>query len=210
MALSRHPSANQPWWRADGTPLVGVASRTGTNGWPEGGRSLEVFIKQRELPEEASIEFTFEPAGISVSRAGHPYRDGKPLTDHEALVALVPNDVRSLTLKSGIAAGSWHGLAKRGPSVGVSGTYQHAGQKWTVLFQEPVESGSEIHISASHNTVAGWETRIVAVDLGGNQHSALKSFESVDKMARTSGRFERLSLAQVKEFRFEVRPVSVG
>ena len=98
-------------------------------------------------------------------------------------------------------------LAKREPQAGTtSGRFQHEGQEWDVLFHDPVEIGAETHLTASHNMVKGWETRIAAVDLKGGRHLGRRSHGAAAALARTTARFDKLPLAQIKEFQFQVRP----
>src|SRR5207247_1732723 len=77
---------------------------------------------------------------------------------------------------------------------------------WTLLFHDPIESGAQTRLSASHSPGKGWETRIVAFDLEGKQHLPLRSYESSTVFARTTARFDKLPLAQIKEFQFQARP----
>ncbi len=163
-------------------------------------------IRHEGFPPDSSTDFEFEPSAITTSQNPGPYQKGRSLLDHEIVVAHLRPDLRSVTLRAGLAAGPWQSLVKREPQAGTSGNFQHEGRDWTVLFQDPIESGAQTQLTASHSAARGWETRIVAMDLEGRQHLAPRSYQSSSSVALTTARFDKLPLAQIKEFQFQVRP----
>ncbi|MHC1764195.1 MAG: protein kinase [Verrucomicrobiia bacterium] len=200
-------SANRALWRPDGSPFLGASFTSNHRAtWSHEGQSIE-FVFRLELPVGASTTFDFGPAAEGVSQKHWPIQDGKRLEDHELVIVRLPKDARTINAKVGVAAEPWHKLAARHVNAGFSGRLQHGNQEWTLLFQDPVvEAGAFTRITAAHNTVQGWETRIIAVDQAGKEHPGRTSFQSTDQLAQTTGEFDNLPLSNVKEFRFEIRP----
>jgi hypothetical protein len=206
VAVSDHSSTNQQWWRPDGLPAADLnfepSARVAS---PKAGLRREFVIRHEGVPPDISTDFEFEPPAITTSQLRRPNQKGKSLVDYEMAVADQPPDLRSVTLRVGLAAGPWQSLVKRDPQSGTSGNFQHEGQEWTVLFQDPLESDAQTQLTASHSRVKGWETRIVAFDLEGRQHLGRRSGQASTDVALTTARFDKLPLAQIKEFQFQVR-----
>lgn len=207
IALAQHPSTNKVWWRPDGSLFTGAPFENPARViWPDEGQVLEFAVAHRGFQSDPSTAFEFVPRAHGMSQKHWPQQSGKTLPNHELIVAVLPEDIRTVTLRAGIAAGAWHALVSRDAKTGTSGFFAHAGRQWTVLFQDPVESSGDTHITATHSMVQGWETRIVAIDASGKEHLGSNSYESSSDLARTTARFDKLSLSLVKQFRFEIRP----
>ena len=196
---------------------------------PAAGVRREFVFRQEGFPPDSSTAFEFEPSAIVNVQENPP----DPVGSLKIVIAVLRADLRSVTVRAGLAAGPWQTLAKRAPQeggldarardelanmlerqtlakrewqAGASDLFQPEDHEWTLLFRDPIESAGQMQISASHSTAKGWETRIVAVDLEGRQDLALRSDEPSTTLVRTTARFDKLPLAQIKEFQFQVRP----
>ena len=207
VALSDHPSTNQSWWRPNGLPAADLNFETSRRVLShEEGLCWEFVIRYEGFPPGGSTDFEFEPSAITTSQHRGPNQKPWGLRDHEIVIAHPPPDLRSVTLRAGLAAGPWQSLVKSEPQAGTSGVFHHEGHEWTVLFQDPIESGAQTVMTVSHSAVKGWETRIVAMDLEGIQHLPPRFYQSHSPLALTTARFYKLPLTQIKEFHFQVRP----
>jgi len=220
VALSDHPSTNQSWWRPNGLPAADLNFEARTRVIrPQAGLRREFVIRHEGFPSDSSTAFEFEPSAIATIQEG-PH---DPVGSLKIVIAVLRADLPSVTLRAGLAAGSWQPLARCAPQAGASYVFQPEGPEWTVFFHDAIESAAQTQmttshstakvespvqtqISASHNMAKGWETRIVAVDLEGRQDLALRSDEPSTTLVRTTARFDKLPLAQIKEFQFQVRP----
>ena len=168
VALSRHPSADQPWWRPDGTPWTnGVFENPNRHTSDTKGKRFEFVIQRRELPQDTSLEYSFEPGALEVSWADQPRRQGKVLTDCNMAVALLPESAEEVTLRLGVAAGEWKTMITRTPASGGGGSFQLGSHTCRALFLDPSESGGESRVAVSYNKVPGWAVRVTALDIRG-------------------------------------------
>jgi len=207
LALSHHPSTNQPWWRPDGTPWTNaVFHNPDTRKSPTKGQRFEFVFRRLGLPQDTTLEYSFEPGTGEVSMASHPWRQGKELPDHNVIETVLPQSAKEVTIKLGVAGGEWKPMVTRTPQAGGGGAFPLGRQTCRALFLDPAESGGEARIAVSYNKVPGWTTRVTALDTSGNLHESLPYGESLDDVATAEGRFPGLSLSRVKQFRFEARP----
>jgi len=130
----------------------------------------------------------------------------KELPDHKAVVTLLPEPAKEVTIRLGAAAGAWKTLVGRTPQAGASSSYHLGNRDCTAIFLDPVETEGETRTAVSFNRVPGWANRVIAQDTNGQVHVSFPHGLSVDEMATAEGRFAGLPLKQVKEFRFQTRP----
>ena len=130
----------------------------------------------------------------------------KELPDHKAVVTLLPEPAKEVTIRLGAAAGAWKTLVGRTPQAGASSSYHLGNRDCTAIFLDPVETEGETRTAVSFNRVPGWANRVIAPDTNGQVHVSFPHGLSVDEMATAEGRFAGLPLKQVKEFRFQTRP----
>jgi hypothetical protein len=207
LALSHHPSADEPWWQPDGSPWTnGVFENPTRHSSDTKGQRFEFVFQRRGLPTDVTLEYNFEPRAPEVSSADQPLRQGKALPDHSLVVALLPESAKEVTIRLGVAAGEWKRMVAWIPQRGGGGAFSLGHQTCRALFLDPVESGGEARIAVSYNKVSGWTTRVTALDTGGKLHESFPFGGSLDDVATAEGRFPGLPLRRVKEFRFEARP----
>jgi hypothetical protein len=207
LALCQHPSTNQPWWRPDGTPWSNAGFENNTRHESETkGQRLEFVFQRRGLPKDTSLEYSFEPSALEVSSGDQPQRQRKALPDHSMVVPLLPELAKEVNIRLGVAAGEWRKVVTRTPQSGAGGAFMLGKQTCRALFLDPVESGGETRIAVSYNKVPGWTVRVTALDISGKLHVSPPHMQSTDDVASSEGRFSRLPLSAVKEFRFEARP----
>jgi len=206
VAISRHPSADQPWWRPDGTLYSGKPFETS-------GRFTvhDATMDHRELvfrlPDDATLQLRkFEPSGAS-GGSGTPGLDGRPLHGFRCIRAAFPKSARTASLCLAVAMGPWDTIDEHEATASHSSRGLRLGNTdWTVSFTAPVEKidGSTV-VNMAHTKV-DQETRVVAVDDEGQQHTASRSESSViGGMAQLATTFEDLRIKQIKEFRLQAR-----
>ena len=207
LALSHHPSTNQTWWRPDGSPWTNaVFHDPDIRSSPTKGQRFEFVFQRRGLPEDTTLECSFEPGTGEVSMGNHPWRQGKELLDHNVIETVLPEPAKEVTIRLGVAADEWKTLVARTPQAGAGGSFTLGHETCKALFLDPVESGGEARVGVSYNKVPGWTMRVTALDTSGRLHVSFPYGHSIDDMASAEGRFPGLSLSRVKKFRFEARP----
>ncbi|MCX6904443.1 MAG: serine/threonine-protein kinase [Verrucomicrobia bacterium] len=207
LAVSCHPSDNQPWWRPDGSPWQGepLALQRSHTKVEADQIGREFVIRLTGLPAEASEPFwQLHPFGGWA--AGEVGQLGQPMRDLRGISASLPKSARTVTLKVGVAMGAWETVAQTEPHRSGRSEVRRQAQKWTVSCLQSEEVNGSACIAVNH-TVKEWEVRVVAVDTNGTVHATAGSqLNCTDGVAGTTASFAGLPLAQVKEFRFQVRP----
>ena len=207
LGLSHHPSTNQLWWRADGTPWTNAVFKNPTLHYGDTkGQRFEFVLQRRGLPTDVTLEYGFEPGALEVSSGDQPLRQGKALPNHNLVTVLLPESAEDLTIRLGVAAGGWKKMAARTPQAGGGGSFALGDKTCHALFLDPVESGGGARVAVSYNKVPGWTVRVTAMDTGGQLHESFPYGQSENDVATAEGRFTGLPLSRVKEFRFEARP----
>ena len=208
LAVSCHPSDNQAWWRPDGSPWQGgpLALQRSHTKVEADQIGREFVIRLAGLPAEASEPFwQLDPFGRWA--AGEVSQLGQPTRDLRGISASLPNSARTLTLKVGVAMGAWETVAQTKPNHSGRSEVSRQARKWTVSFLQSEEVNGSASIAVNH-TVKEWEVRVVAVDTNGKVWATAGSQlnYAANGSAGTTATFAGLPLAQVKEFRFQVRP----
>jgi hypothetical protein len=210
VGISRHPSINQPWWRADGSPAPdgGFVSPEGIQVYP--GReehAFEFVARTRDLPPgSSSLAWKFHPNATWVG-GGDPSRtneSNQALLDHELVAAIFPRRVTSVRIDVGVAPGAWKTLATSKPSTDLStSAAPDSGTKWNVSFSEAVETDNrEVVVHLTHTQRPDWETRLIAVSTAREEITSSRSSMAADQATAS---FKDLTLAEVKEIRFQGR-----
>jgi hypothetical protein len=211
VAISYHPSVDQPWWRPDGSPLETGFTSQGRSTHPD-AQGYELVFRHGGLSDDVGFKLESLPPRASISGMEPPLRDGRLVENHRLYVIHVPTNAdvgipRTITLRMGMATGAWTTVARRSATVGQSGAYAlEDGADCRLLFGDPVETAGETRVTVSHNTLENWETRVCVVDLDGQEHRSARHYNAVGELASTAGHFKGLRLDRVKELRFEVRP----
>ena len=133
------------------------------------------------------------------------YVGGQLVPDLQGISATVPKSARTATIKVGVGIGAWETVANQVPGgSGMTGV-SHQGSNWVVSFPKAEGGPGGARILVTH-TVRDWETRVLAVDKDGKEHTAPSSESSgTDAFTQIIAKFPELPLEQVKEFQFQVR-----
>lgn len=220
LAVSRHPSEGEPWWRPDGSP--GEVEPFETSGrftltHDREHKAREFVVRVHGVPDDLSmIQRGFDPS-LGSGGIGTPMKSGRHLADHRDFRAAFAPETKTTTLRVALAHDPWQTLVDGIDPLGVrrSFTVHRDGRLWSIILAEAVEAGDDIRLSIMHTVEkAGrpgdpshWDTRIVAVDREGRERSGAKNRSAGAGDARHDvTTFASLTLAEVGEFRFQVRP----
>ncbi len=143
VAVSRHPSAGEPWWKMDGSPASagpflnkGVSADAGA-----GERGFEFVFHMKNLPANAhlttwQVENSYGWASGGTSElASAP---GQPLAGHEAIAAKLPATLRATDIRIGFGFGEWEAVFETGQG-GPGGTSPtHKGVMWKLGWSAPL------------------------------------------------------------------------
>ena len=172
VGISFHPSANQPWWRSDGSPCQEGPFEL--RGGRSGGTDVitrEFVIRLKGLPADASgPTWKLDPSYGQSS--GEVFIDGQPAKDLHGITTSLPKSAREVTLKVGIGMGPWQTVAKQVPGGSNMLDVIHEGARWTASLLRPENTDSGAKITVVH-TVKNREMRMLAVDHENGDRSLL-------------------------------------
>ena len=209
VAVARYPveAGAGAWWQPDGSPWTGQPLTKPYEGTrPVESSKTEQYkfiIRTAGLPAGAET-YTFDvipdegppvPGGGSGGVDGPPEGPGIVLWEH---IRIVPRGTKTAAIRMGLAVEPWKTLAAGGRPLAAE-----TGTEGAIKFARPTEKNGAASVAVTHN-VTGQPVRIVAVDLGGVEHTWAGSSGWSGHLELT---FPDLPLAEVKEFRFQTRPV---
>jgi hypothetical protein len=193
----------------------------------DGGIVREFVIRLVGLPEGASEPiWRFDPAAGARAIDGPPVLAGQPVEDMRSAAVQFPSMARATTLKLGLGWGPWETVASSGDphSLGTMicplparreplapespaspGGTAEAGSDGYVSFSQAAEKEGSAVINVAH-PLSGWDTRVVAVDRDDQEQVSTRQAAGNGPLKQQTVTFSHLPLAQVKEFRFQVRP----
>ena len=208
VAIARHPSAGQAWWRPDRSPYTEKPFEN-----PRGRFTVnDPMMEHREfvfrLPKDASLQSRdSEPAG-AWGGSGVPESDGRPMYAYRYLLAAFPRTASTANFHVAVASGDWTTIYHHEPAGSHSSQGRHGdGTQWTVSFTPAVENVDGSTVVNVAYSPGEQDTRVLAVDNGGQEHTASRTEGSIVGDARQlASTFQNLPLKQIKEFRFQVRP----
>ena len=85
------------------------------------------------------------------------------------------------------------------------GTTPKVGSDGYVSFSQAAEKEGRASINVAH-PLSGWDTRVVAVDKDDQERISTRQASGNGPLKHQSVTFSHMRLAEVKEFRFQVRP----
>ena len=210
LAVRDAGAAANEWWRPDGRALpdtiyeLGPISPLVLPGWTN-----KELVLHFDLPRGASGPyFQFEPPG-GYSTGSEVWRDGKRSLTSWSVQAAFPKEATEGTMRVGFDIGPWQTVS----------VHDRNGNGQGLKTPGVPNLAAQVHEVGEHNGQArvtmlmakedlNWKTRIIAVDAKDAEHS--------DYLGRTTPTgntrvlthdFLKLPLAEVKEFRVQVRPV---
>jgi hypothetical protein len=207
VAISYHPSTNQPWWRPDGSSCQeGPLELRGSHSSGAADRMTREFvIRLTGLPPDASWPvWKLDPA--SGWAGGAVYLGSQPASHLHGISTALPQSLRTVTVKVGIALGAWQTVAKQVPGGSGMTSFSREGSNWVVSFPkaERTEGGARVLVV---HTVKDRDLRVLAVDKNGQEHlSSGGESSGTDAFSHLTAPFPGLPLEQVKEFQFQLRP----
>ncbi|HZJ15837.1 MAG TPA: protein kinase [Chthoniobacteraceae bacterium] len=210
LGVSYHPSKGERWWRMDGVPIVGEAYlNSGAHvAASPGQRGYEFVFRLNNLPPEATL-VSWQIANSSGYATGNAPElasaPGKALPDHQAIAAALPATLRATDIRIGFGFGEWVTVFGSGQSGPGSTNPMHDGVRWQLGWSAPLETkNGETVTNWTVPRNPDWETRVVAVKSDDTEAATGNRSSANDQ---TTWRFTDLPLAQVKDFRFQVRRV---
>lgn len=207
VAISRHPSAGQPWWQPNGTlyPL---------QPFDTSGRFTlhDPSMIHRELvfrvPDDATLELRRSTPSGGAGGSGTPTLDGRALHGFRCVPAAFPESARTANLYLAVAMGPWETVDQHEGT----GSYSSSGRRlgstdWTVSFTAAVERADGSTVVSVAHTKVDQQTRVVAIDQQGQEHTASRSQSSaIGNVTQYTATFQELPLEQITEFRLQARP----
>ncbi len=204
VAVSYHPSDDQPWWRPDGSEYDGPPVFTwGGSSHPYGDERPREFVFRRDdVPDGSDLRVAFDPAsGQAGNMAG--FKPGVPDYELMALSASVPAVTDAVTIRVGAGSGPWRTISETRAGSGASVTTEG---DWSVAFASQTEIDGSASVTVAHN-IEVHSLRMVAVDLNDETHiSSHSSSRGTSHFSSLNATFSGLPLAQIVRFEFQVRP----
>ncbi|NUN98471.1 MAG: hypothetical protein HUU16_20115, partial [Candidatus Omnitrophica bacterium] len=205
IGVSTHPSKPGSWWGPDGIPLIEAPySDLGGIITPDNHeRAYEFAVRLRNVPDDfVSSRLQTIPFGSSVD--GRSDVDGASSPHTRAIGATLPKDLQSCGLQVEIAAGAWRAAVEFNQATGRWGSYSSSGEAGVFAFSPPIETGSQVVLTLTHNLVHE-ECRVIAVDKEGHSLQPIRADnQSVGDMIQTTAVFAVL-LDQIDHFEVQKR-----
>ena len=228
VAVSRYPATTERCWKPDGSDSDdGPFEAKGVSVSADGGMVREFVIRLAGLPEGASDPiWRFDPAAGAKAIGGPPALADQPVEDLRTAAVQFPSTARATTLKLGLGWGPWETVAASGDphSLGTMicplparreplapespaspGSTAKDGSDGYVSFSQAAEKEGNAVINVAH-PLSGWDTRVVAVARDDQEQVSTRQASGNGSLQQQTVTFSHLPLAQVKEFRFQVRP----
>ena len=210
VAVSRHPSTGEPWWKMDGSPANAgpFLNKGATASAGAGERGFEFVFHIKNLPPGAHLT-TWQvensqgwASGSAPELASAP---GQRLADHKVLAATLPATLRATDIRIGFGFGEWETVFDSGTS-GPGGTSPtHRGVNWKLGWSAPLETkDGDLVTNWNGPRDPDWETRVVAVK---NDGSIVTTDNRSSANDQTTWIFPKLPVAELKTFHFQVRRV---
>jgi beta-lactamase regulating signal transducer with metallopeptidase domain/Leucine-rich repeat (LRR) protein len=210
-----YSEADQPWWRADGSPATGTdfpkfqEFRTplpSLNDPKARVRALALRLTGASL-EDVSVSWSLPNARGSHSMPYFPIRYVHEADEREVLrrvqtiVARFADDATTTDLKFGVAAGPWKDVATESEGRTTIYAKDNITQN-DVIYHPAEERDGSLIMAATHLLGGNYDCRIVAED---ENHHILEPIRSNNSGGRCLSVL-KVTRAQVKSFRLQARP----
>ena len=209
VAVSQHPSNELPWWQMDGLaakegPFLIPGGRVFAE---RGERAYEFVFHLRDLPDGSSLpavkieDMHAGAFGMAPALAAKP---AEPLPGYASAAASLPESVERANVKVGVAYEPWQMVSQNAPNNSMEFTGVVGGCEWKVTHGVGVDTkAGEVLVTFSYIPFLDWETRVVAVKQDNTEVSATRT-SRINHQSEIY--FSGLTLAEVRFFRFQVRP----
>jgi serine/threonine protein kinase/nitrous oxidase accessory protein NosD len=197
------------WWRPDGSPVTDTSFEI-RNGPPKTGEGgTDILLRVADLPEGTSSPAVETDPAAGSSGGGDVYVDGRIDRTLQLVRYAWPADLGTATIRAAIGLGAWRTVSTHEPRSGRNTDQTKPNDPpWNATFHPPADAGGRLQVTMVFTPVDRyWETRVVAVDtLGGTRFFSQARTTPTDSSATWTCVFPDLTLAEVREFRTQVRP----
>jgi predicted Ser/Thr protein kinase len=202
--------AADEWWKPDGSRHLGTRFEVRNPGriTTPNLREKDFIFQFTGLPEGAlPLVIECNPGSAYVT-SGEALRDGQSIADGRPVRLAWPERVDEVTMRLGVAFKPWRSIGIY-DGRGSTRSQRDAGDpNWILEFHQAGERNGRTLLTLVRGFDDGrWQTRIVAVDTNGVEHGEAAGYSTPGPKAATWTYEFALPLAQVKEFRAQIRPL---
>lgn len=207
VGICNHPSVGKAWWAPDGAPAQEGPFRTRVRSLQvgEGQQAWEFVIRTGNLPEGVS----FGSWKLTSSKGGSGgtvvSRDDSDIPGLRVISTKLPVTAQKTDLSMEVGVDEWLTLDRHTGSSSLQGLTRN-GQSWTFAFAQPVQAGPDIRVTIAYTAKPDWQVRTVATTNSGEEIHGPQKLTLTEDMAQSTTTFSNLSLADIKDFAFQVRP----
>ncbi len=210
VAVSRHPSKGQPWWKPDGSPYTQYQFDNSGGSFHVNDKTMDHRELVFRLPNKDSwLEIRkSQPAG-AFGGGGAPTWHKRPLYEYQTVFAAFPRTATRVDLTVAVAAGKWETIERRDATAGSGSTGSYAENKeLNTSFSSPLETADgKVVVTMSVKGLDDHEFRVVAVDQQGRTHTSIRQEgATISGVVQLTPTFSDLPLKQIKEFLLQARP----
>ena len=213
LAISDEAAPANAWWRPDGTAIPDTLFETegiGRSGLA-GIKVRDIIVFSRDLPKGASGPIIqIDPAPSTFSSGRKVWRDGQELNGGEVARAGFPSTARTATLRVGYGLDAWTTISTHGRNSS-STTYTSlpgVPQLRVGIHQLTENNGAAAVTILMEPNPENWNVRLVGTDVNGTENVGVSSAgSSLGKSTIWTYTFAHMPLAQLKEFRVQMRPI---
>jgi hypothetical protein len=208
VGISPHPGDNEPGWQMNGSPATEgpFVNRGSKSPAQSGQRAYNFVFRTRDLPPGASSPTWKLPDALGWGAGGAPFLASEPETpvaDCTVISATFPKTLRKTDVRMGIATLPWQTISEGSPQGQATKSFSHEKENWVVTQGNPLETkDGETVVTYTCSVHENWETRVVARNTEGREIPASRS--SIFS-GQSEWRFERLPLANIQQFQFQIR-----
>ncbi|UCD53199.1 MAG: M48 family metalloprotease, partial [Phycisphaerales bacterium] len=215
VGVCEYPSAGKSWWRPDGSPLE-EAPYDKRGAWvapnDRGKSPFELALRVQGLPTgwNAGVQ---TPGSNASNSSDPPSKAGKRLPDLRWLMMEADPDRTTCTMRCDIAA-PWQTIARSAPKLNAAEKTAEDGVRFTEI-REGTPGWTSVtitgHAHEEDNVSIGDPKglqRIVAVLKDGQIVETSLGWHTLEHGGAATAYFSQLSLAEVEEFRLQVRPLT--
>ncbi len=202
--------AADEWWKPDGSRHLGTRFEVRNPGriTTPNLREKDFIFRFTGVGEEVLLPIIECNPGSGYVTSGEALRDGQSIVDGRPLRLAWPERVDKATMRLGVGLKPWRSIGTY-DGHGSSRSLREAGDpNWTLEFHQAGERNGRTLLTLVRGFDDGkWQTRIVAVDTNGVEHGEAAGYSTPGPKAATWTYEFGLPLAQVKEFRAQIRPL---
>lgn len=196
------------WWRPDGTSPADTTYeiRNGPPNQSHGGN--DILLRLADLPEGTSGPWMETDPAAGSSGGGDVYVGGRFDRTLQLLRYVWPDGLGTATLRAGLGLGAWRTIIAFDLQ---SGRYTDRTEPndppWGATFHPPADLGGKVQVTMILMPADRlWETRLVAIDTRGDMRFSNQARATPSDSSTTwTYVFPDLALAEVREFRIQVR-----